>query len=99
MSLLVENNTETQVDVQWETISVVVLSGEVTGTTGEARLRTDVCPVLSKDSAMELMSFPVVADTETQVEVGWEPTSVMAHPVVGVAVRWDGLILNLTVGW
>ena len=37
---------------------------------------------------MEPMSFPVVADTDTQVEVGWEPTSVVApsscesgHPV------------------
>ena len=27
---------------------------------------------------MEPMSFPLVADTNTQVEVGWEPTSVVA---------------------
>ena len=46
--------------------------------TGEAQWRTDVCPVLSKDSVMEPMSFPVVADTVTQVEVGWESTSVVA---------------------
>ena len=63
MSLPVENNTETQVDVRWEPTSVVILSGEVMGATGEARLRTDVCPVLSRESAMEPMSFPVVADT------------------------------------
>ena len=87
-SLPVENNTETQVDVRWVPTSVVVPSGEVTGATGEARLRTDVCPVLSRDSSMEPMSFPVVADTDTQVEVGLEPTSVVApsscgsgHPV------------------
>ena len=52
MSLPVENNTEMQADVRWEPTSVVVPSGEVTGATGEARLQTDVCPVLSNDSAM-----------------------------------------------
>ena len=57
---------------------MVVPSGEVSGATGEARLWTDVCPVLSRESAMEPMSFLVVADTDTQVEVGWEPTLVMA---------------------
>ena len=80
MSLPVENNTETQVDVRWEPTSVVVPSNEVLAANGEARLR--------RDSAMEPMSFPVVADMDTQVEVGWESTSVVApsscesgHPV------------------
>ena len=90
MSLPVENNTETLVDVRWEPTLVVVPLGEVTGATGEALLRTDVCPVLSRDSAMEPLSFLVVADTDTQVEVEWEPTSVVAPSscVSGCPVGW-----------
>ena len=68
----------------------MVLSGEVPGAAGEVRLWTDVCPMLSRDSAMEPMSFPVVTDVDTQVEVGWEPTSVV-HPSgceSGHPVRW-----------
>ena len=72
---------------------VVVPSSEVTGVTGEAQLRTDVCPVMSENSVMEPMSLPVVAHTGTQVDVGWEST------LVEIAIRWDGSILNLTVGW
>ena len=79
MSLPVESNTEAQVDVRWEPVSAVVPSGEIPGADGEARLWTDVCPMLLRDSAMEAMSFPVVTDVDTQVEVGWEPTSVV-HP-------------------
>ena len=56
MSFPVESNMETQVDVRWEAISAVVPSVEVPGITGEARLRKDVCPMLSRDSAMEPMS-------------------------------------------
>ena len=41
---------------------------------------------------MELMSFAVVTDVDTQIEVGWEPTSVVHLS------GWDGLILKLTVG-
>ena len=99
MSLPVEANMETQVDVRWESTLVVVPSSAVTGITGEAQLRTDVRPVVSQDSAMEPMSFPVLANTETLVYVGWESTSVVARQVVEVAVRWDGSILHLIVGW
>ena len=39
---------------------------------------------------MEPMSIPVVADTDTQVEFGWEPTSVVAASscVSGCPVGW-----------
>ena len=83
MSLPVEANTETQVDVRWESTLVVVPLSEVTGVTGEAQLQTHECPVMSEDSAMEPMSFPVVANTESQVEVGWEATSMMAPSSCG----------------
>ena len=62
---------------------MVVPSSEVTGVTGEAQLRTDVCPVMSEDSAMEPMSLPVVAHKETQVDVGWESTLVVAPSSCG----------------
>ena len=99
MSLHVESNTEAQVDVRCEPISAVVPSGEVPGATGEARLWTDVRPMLSRDSAMEPMSFPVVVDVDTQVQVGWEPTSVV-HPSgceSGRPVGW--LDTEAEVGW
>ena len=85
MSLPVEGNTETQVDVRWEPTLVVVPSS-VTGVTGEAQLWTDVCPVMSEDSAMEPMS-------------DGRPLRWWSRQVVEVAVRWDGSILNLTVGY
>ena len=44
---------------------MVVPSSEVTGVTGEAQLQTNVCPVMSEDSAREPMSLPVVAHTGT----------------------------------
>ena len=79
MSLPVVSDTEVQVDVRWEPASAVVPSDIVLGAAGEARLRTDVCPRLSRDSAIEPMSFPVATDVDTQVEVGWEPTLVGAY--------------------
>ena len=90
MSLAVESNTEVQVDVRWELVSAVVPSGDVLGAAGEARLRTDVSPMLLKDLTMEPMSFPVVTDVVTQVEVGWEPT-LMVHP--------SGIESGRPVGW
>ena len=97
-SVHVESNTEVQVDVRWEPVSAVVLSGEVMGAAGAARLRTDV---LSRNSAMEPRSFPVVTDVVTHVEVGWEPT-LMVHPSgceSGRPVGWldteaDGLMVD-----
>ena len=88
---------ETQVDVRWEPTSVVVPLSDDTGVTRNAQLRTDVCPMMSEDSAMESMSLPVVANMETQVDVGWESTLVVVPSRCEVAVRWDGSILNLTV--
>ena len=90
MSLPVESNTEARVDVRWEPVSAVVPSGEVPGAAGEVQLQTDVCPMLSRGLAMEPMSFPVVTDVVTQVEVGWEPTSVV-HP--------SGCESGRPVGW
>ena len=77
MSFPVVSNMEGPVDVRWEPASAVVPSGVVPGAAGEARLRTDVGLRLSRDSAMGPMSFPVGTDVDTQVEVGWEPTSVV----------------------
>ena len=98
MSWPVESNTEVQVDIRWEPNSAVVPSGEVTGATGEARLRTDVCPILSTNSAMEPLSFPVVADADTQIEVGWEPTSVV-HPSTCESGRPVGWLDTEADGW
>ena len=97
--LPVEANTETQVDVRWEPTLVVVPSNEVMGVTGEAQLRTDVCPVISEKLAMEPMSFPVVAIRKRRSMLDGSPLRWWPRQVVEVAVRWDGSILNLTVGW
>ena len=97
MSLPVGTNTETQVDVRWESTSVVVPSSDDMGATRDAQLRTDVCPMMSEDSAMEPLSLPVVANMETQVDVGWESIWWWSRQVVEVVVRWDGSILNLTI--
>ena len=70
-------NTETQVDVPWEPTSVVVPSSDTTGVTQDDQLRTEVGPMMSEDSAIEPMSLPVGTNTETQVDVQWEPTSVV----------------------
>ena len=88
MSLPVENNTETQVDVRWEPTSVVVPSGEVTGGNWRSPL-ADRC-VSGVVEGFGDGAFPVVADTDTQVEVGWEPTSVVALSscVSGCPVGW-----------
>ena len=77
MYLPVGTNTEARVDVRWEPTLVVVPSSDDTCVTRGAQLRTDVCPMMSEDSAMEPMSLPVVANTETQVDVGWESTLVV----------------------
>ena len=44
---------------------MVVPSSDATGVTQDAQLRTEVCPMMSEDSAMEPLSLPVVANTET----------------------------------
>ena len=40
-------------------------------------LLTDVCPMRFEESATVPLSWPVVVDTETQVDVRWETTSVV----------------------
>ena len=47
---------------------------------------------MSEESATVPLSLPVVVNTETQVDVRWETTSVM-----DVAVLRGGSILNLPV--
>ena len=43
----------------------------------DAQLRADAGPMMFEDSAFELMSLPVGTSMETQVDVRWEPTSVV----------------------
>ena len=96
MSLPVGTNTKTQVDVRWEPTSVVVPSSDDTGVTQDAQLRTDVCLMMSEDLAMEPMSLPVVANMETQVDVGWESTLVVV-PSRGRLVGWLDTISDCCV--
>ena len=53
------------------------MESDDTGVIQDAQLLTDVCPMMFEDSATELMSLPVVVNTETQVAVRWESTSVV----------------------
>ena len=51
---------------------------------------SEVSPMMIDGSDTGPLALPVVANTETQVDVGWEVT-------LEVAVLWDVSILNLTV--
>ena len=53
------------------------MESDDTGVIQDAQLLTDVCPMMLEDSATEPMSLPVVVNTETQVVVRWESTSVV----------------------
>ena len=72
--------------------------GEVPGAADKARLWTDACPLLSRYSAMEPMSFPVVTYVVTQVGVGWEPT-LMVHPSGCESGRPVGWLDTEADGW
>ena len=41
----------------------------------DIRVLTDVCPMRCEESAAVPLSWPVVVDTETQVDVRWETSS------------------------
>ena len=47
---------------------------------------------------MEPMSFPVVADADSQGELGWEPTSVV-HPSSCESGRPEGWLDTKADGW
>ena len=57
----------------------------------------DVGPIMIDGSDTGPLSLPVVANTETEVDVRWEATLEVVPFVVGVAVLRDGSILNLMV--
>ena len=50
--------------------------------------------MMSEDSAMEPMSLPVVANTETQVDVGWESTLVVVPSSCGSGCPVDGCVVD-----
>ena len=57
MSLPVGTSMETQVDVRWEPTSVVVPSSDAPDVTQDDQMRTEVCPMMFEDSAIEPMSL------------------------------------------
>ena len=60
-----------------------------TGVSWNVQLRADICPMMFEDLAIELMSLPVGTNTETQVDVRWEPTSVVVPSSDDTGVTQD----------
>ena len=59
------------------------------GISWDAQLRADTGPMMFEDSAFEPMSLPVGMSTETQVDVRWEPTSVVVPSSDATVVTQD----------